>query len=112
MRRIAIIIVFMMLVSLFAAGCGSSEIFEKSLTLEDFQSEPSQTWDISGVRDGDIVKAIIFSNPTTGYAWRIAGYGDDGVFEKDGSPLYEPPANGLMGAGGTETWIFKVVKKG
>ncbi len=112
MRRILVGLALVMLISFLTSGCRSSEIYEKSFTYEDFMNNSGQTWDISDVRDGDIIKATLYANPTTGYVWRISGYGDDGVFEKDGSPLYEPPANGLMGAGGTETWIFKVVKPG
>ena len=48
------------------------------------------------------------SNPTTGYGWQVVEINNT-VLVQDGDPEYkqEPGMDGLVGAGGSETFRFK-----
>ncbi len=54
----------------------------------------------------------LYSNPTTGYSWQ-ASY-DEAMLElvKETYELGEFAKQGLVGAGGTELFRFKALKKG
>ena len=65
------------------------------------------------VQTGDIVTVTLVSNPTTGYSWQVMQI-DNSIFIQDGGPKYKesPGAEGLVGAGGTETFRFKAIRAG
>ena len=104
--------VLMLLIVLLLAGCRNPQLFEKTFTLEDFEQEPNQTWYIPGVRGQDELEVTLYSNPSTGYAWRIARADERGILEKAGSPVFNPPEGNMVGAAGTETWTFKIKERG
>ncbi|HEY1434037.1 MAG TPA: protease inhibitor I42 family protein [Thermoanaerobaculia bacterium] len=51
------------------------------------------------------------SNPSTGFSWVIAGNAPS-VLRPVGEPKYEPPAKATPGAGGMQTFEFRVVSGG
>lgn len=51
------------------------------------------------------------SNPSTGFSWAIAGNAQS-VLRPVGEPKFEPPARAVPGAGGTQTFEFRVVGGG
>jgi predicted secreted protein len=51
------------------------------------------------------------SNRTTGYTWRLANSPSTEVLRSTGS-IYNSPADGIPGQGGTEVWSFRAVGKG
>jgi inhibitor of cysteine peptidase len=60
---------------------------------------------------GDSLIVTLDSNPTTGFAWSIAGIGDEDVVDEV-SNEYQGSDSGLMGAGGQEVWTFEAGDKG
>ena len=65
------------------------------------------------VKPGDVVTLTLVSNPTTGYSWQVMDV-DKAILVQNGEPEYKqsPGSEGLVGAGGTETFQFKVVGNG
>jgi inhibitor of cysteine peptidase len=65
------------------------------------------------VKSGDVVTLTLVSNPTTGYSWQVMDI-DNAVLVQDGEPEYKQSSGseGLVGAGGTETFHFKAVGSG
>ena len=65
------------------------------------------------VKSGDLFTLTLVSNPTTGYSWQVMEI-DNTVLLQDGEPEYKqsPRSEGLVGAGGTETFHFKAVGSG
>jgi inhibitor of cysteine peptidase len=60
---------------------------------------------------GDSLIVTLDSNPTTGFAWSIAGIGDETVVDEIGNE-YQGSDSGLMGAGGQEVWTFEALDEG
>jgi inhibitor of cysteine peptidase len=60
---------------------------------------------------GDSLVLTLASNVTTGYSWSLTGIGDESVLQKTKNEYVAPKTN-LVGAGGTEVWTFKALKKG
>lgn len=65
------------------------------------------------VKSGDVVTVTLVSNPTTGYSWQVMEI-DNAILVQKGDPEYKqsPSSEGLVGAGGTETFQFNVVGSG
>jgi inhibitor of cysteine peptidase len=81
-------------------------LFPRGILLE----EPDSGSDIFLVQ-GDQLQVRLPSNPSTGYGWSIAG-NSPAVLRPTGEPKYDPPAKGGPGAGGTQTFEFRVVGGG
>lgn len=60
---------------------------------------------------GEILQVRLPSNPSTGYTWSIAG-NSPSVLRPTGEPKYDAPEKGKPGAGGTQTFEFRVVGGG
>jgi inhibitor of cysteine peptidase len=56
---------------------------------------------------GDALSVKLPSNPTTGYAWSIASNAPS-VLQPGGDPRFEPPPTPRPGAGGFQTFDFRV----
>jgi inhibitor of cysteine peptidase len=80
--------------------------FPRGILLE----EPDSGSDIFLVQ-GDVLQVRLPSNPSTGYGWSIAG-NSPAVLRPTGEPKYDAPAKGGPGAGGTQTFEFRVVGGG
>ena len=93
------------------AACAPSNEMSLEITCEDFEKDSHHTWTISGASEGDLVKVILCSNPTTGFGWELAGITDEGVIELEGEPEFVAQQT-LAGAPGKETWVFKAIEKG
>jgi inhibitor of cysteine peptidase len=102
LMRTVVVMSFFLMVALFS-GCGTNGI---SLTDADDGKQIT-------VKSGDVVAVTLVSNPTTGYSWQVIEI-DDVVLVQEGDPEYKqsPGPEGLVGAGGTETFRFKAVGTG
>jgi len=81
-------------------------LFPRGILLE----EPDSGSDIFLVQ-GDLLQVRLPSNPSTGYGWSIAG-NSPSVLRPTGEPKYDAPAKERPGAGGTQTFEFRVVGGG
>lgn len=63
------------------------------------------------VAEGRKFALVVESNPTTGYCWELSFPGKSAIVTFEESE-YHAPAQGLIGAGGKETWTFKAVGEG
>ncbi len=102
LMRTAIVMSFFLILALFS-GCGT-----KGTSLTDADNGKQIT-----VKSGDLVTLTLVSNPTTGYSWQVMEI-DSVILIQDGEPEYKqsPGSEGLVGAGGTETFRFKAVGSG
>ena len=101
MRTLVVISVFLAM-ALFS-GCGTNGT---SLTDADNGKQII-------VKSGDVMTVTLVSNPTTGYSWQVMEI-DNAILVQDGEPEYKQSssAEGLVGAGGTETFKFKAIGSG
>jgi len=81
-------------------------VLPKGLILE----QPDSGSDIF-LAQGDQLLVRLPSNPSTGFSWGIAGNAPS-VLRQVGEPKYEAPAKAMPGAGGTQTFEFRVVGGG
>lgn len=62
---------------------------------------------------GGILTMILGSNPATGFSWnKVAQIGDEAVLQATENKYSEQEINGVVGAGGRETWTFKALEPG
>jgi inhibitor of cysteine peptidase len=62
---------------------------------------------------GDLLVVTLESNPTTGYAWSLAGAGESGVIAVAGNEFIAPESTEpLVGQGGVEVWTFQALAAG
>ena len=102
LMRTVIVMSFFLILALFS-GCGA-----KGTQITDADNGKQ-----IAVKSGDLVTLTLVSNPTTGYSWQVMEI-DNAILVQDGEPEYKQSAGseGLVGAGGTETFRFKVVGSG
>lgn len=63
-----------------------------------------------GVREGDL-KIQLQANPSTGYSWEVS-MDKVGVVKQITSQYESSNEGNLLGAGGTQTFVFRAVKDG
>ena len=102
LMRTFVMMSFFLALALFS-GCGTRET-----KITDADNGKQIT-----VKSGDVVTVSLVSNPTTGYSWQVMKI-DNAVLVQVGDPEYKqsPGTEGLVGAGGTETFRFKAVGTG
>ena len=102
MKKSLFLIIGVFLTACLVAGCGAEV---------KAYSDPSETIGISANKEFVILIALE-SNPTTGYSWQ-ASY-DETILElvEESYELGEYAKQGLVGAGGTELFRFRVMKSG
>lgn len=102
LMRTTVLITFFMVLALFS-GCGARDTLT---TASDNGREIT-------LQQGRILSVILESNPTTGYSWQVLQI-DNKILAQDGDPEYTQAAGseGLVGAGGTQTYHFKAASTG
>jgi inhibitor of cysteine peptidase len=101
-KRICIIgSLLLILVSLSA--CGPNQI----------KVDENQSGNNVQLKVGETLLVTLDSNPTTGYSWELS-QSDESVLEQKGEAEYKqaPGSQGLIGAGGKETFRFEAVGAG
>jgi inhibitor of cysteine peptidase len=63
------------------------------------------------LRPGDRLRVVLDANPTTGYRWVVARRPDRTV-ARVVSSAFQPPAEPLVGAGGTQVSVLRAVGPG
>jgi inhibitor of cysteine peptidase len=102
LMRTIVVMSFFLALALFS-GCGT-----QGTQITDADNGKQIT-----IKSGDVVTVTLESNPTTGYSWQVIEI-DNAVLLQDGDPEYKqsPGSEGLVGAGGTETFRFKAIGNG
>jgi inhibitor of cysteine peptidase len=100
--RTMFVMTFLLILALFS-GCGTRGT---SLT----EAENGQQVILG---PSESLTITLQSNPTTGYSWQVLEI-DPTVLAQEGDPEYRqsPGSEGLVGAGGTETFHFKAAESG
>lgn len=85
------------------------------VTDEDFNGSAAIIKQIE-VKDGDTITLVLDSNATTGFSWiEQAAISDTDILTQTSHQYIEPITNNdtpVVGAGGTEEWIFKANQAG
>lgn len=102
LMRTFVVMSFFMVMALFS-GCGAKGA---NLTKADNGKQIT-------VKSGDVITLTLNSNPTTGYSWQVMEI-DNAVLVQQGDPEYKQASGteGLVGAGGMETFRFETVGAG
>jgi inhibitor of cysteine peptidase len=82
------------------------------VSCDDFSSQPHPSKSIT-VSAGDLFTVTLCSNPTTGFSWsESAQISDATVVQQVSHNTIAPENKNLVGAPGSEVWVFKALKKG
>lgn len=96
-------IVVMLLMTIFAAGCGPTGEVRFDMADNGRQIEAEV---------GQILAISLESNPTTGFGWELIEL-EDPILQLMGEAEFQPSeSNEIVGAGGTETFRFEVASTG
>jgi len=120
MKKIALFtLVSLLLLPLLAAGCASQKAASTTstpetgtveITLDDFSAQANVTKFVETTYPGTVTVRL-GSNHTTGYNWVVTEIVHPEVIVELSND-YEEPATGLVGAGGTELWVFNTTDTG
>ena len=103
-------------ISLFVVGLlvsliGSASCSQQSAELTVNESSNNKTVRIT---EGSSLKVVLNSNRTTGFTWELT-QNDNTILQKLNNTYENPKTDSgapLVGAGGSEIWNFKALKKG
>jgi inhibitor of cysteine peptidase len=100
--RTAVVTSFLLVLAFFS-GCGTNET----------QTTQADTGRQITLQPGEVMTVTLNSNPTTGYGWQVLKI-DNEILIQDGDSEYKQSENseGVVGAGGTETFRFEAVDSG
>jgi len=87
---------------LFLAGCGGPKLQQIALAGKDYNYK---------IAVGESFQVVLPSNQTTGYKWELVDLTKDVLAQvKNEYRVSKKYAANVVGAGGEETWTFKVLK--
>ncbi|MGH8445303.1 MAG: protease inhibitor I42 family protein [Solimonas sp.] len=98
-----------LLTCIFAlAACDGGSRHRDTVTVT--EADAGKTVQLSA---GQSLEVRLESNPTTGYRWQLT-LPDDAPLRQHGEPEYQAGAyaEGIVGAGGVETWRFDAARAG
>jgi len=122
MKRILVfLLVSILLLPLLITGCASSkeaasptptpETQKVEITLDEFAAQKSMIKFVETTYPGTVTVRL-GSNATTGYGWAVTEIEHASVIEQVSNNYEEPKDTGLLGAGGTEVWVFNTKDTG
>jgi inhibitor of cysteine peptidase len=113
-------LVSMLLLPLLAVGCAEKEAATTTnspkdqtvaITLDEFSTQKSMLKYVEMVKAGTLTVRL-GSNPSTGYSWGDAQITHPDVIKQISRNYEKPTSTGLMGAPGTEVWVFETTDTG
>jgi len=120
MKKIAIFcLAIVLLLPLLAAGCASGKEASPTptpstgtveITLDEFAAQANMNKFVETTYPGTVTVRL-GANHTTGYVWEVTEIVHPEVI-LEASSDYEEPTTGLVGAGGTEVWVFNTTDTG
>lgn len=98
-----VLLVVGLFVLMAVSGCGAKQI-------QTGAEDQGRTVELAA---GETLLVTLESNPTTGYSWQVSEV-DEAVLKRKGEPEYKQRAGseGLVGAGGAETFRFEAAGAG
>jgi len=121
MKKLIILsLVSILMLPLLATGCAEKEASTTSnsakdqtveITLDEFVEQNSMLKYVEMVKSGTLTVKL-GSNPSTGYEWGDAEITHPDVIKQISRHYEEPTDTGLVGAGGTEVWVFEATDTG
>jgi inhibitor of cysteine peptidase len=114
MKRIFIFgLVSILLLPWLITGCASEKEASSSstltdtveITLDEFSAQKDRLEYVETTYPGTVTVRL-GANPTTGYSWEVTEIVHPEVIEQVSSNYEGPTATGLVGAGGTDVWVF------
>jgi inhibitor of cysteine peptidase len=108
--RILVVAALIVLVMSFVSCSGSALMINIDVSCDQFEQRSPDLENEFDIEVGDKIKAKLCANPTTGYSWDYV-LPDESVMKFESHEYMEPDTD-LVGASGTDVWIFKAVKAG
>jgi inhibitor of cysteine peptidase len=107
MKKLVVLsLVAILLLPLLAMGCsggGGDQTIE--LSLDDFQAQNNIVKSVE-VGASRTLTVKLGANPTTGYQWGDAQISNQAVISQQSYNYVEPEDTGMVGAPGTDVWVF------
>ena len=113
-------LVSMLLLPLLVAGCASGkeasptptpETGTIEITLDEFSAQANMNKFVETTYPGTVTVRL-GANHTTGYSWAVTEIVHPEVIDSASNIYEEPTATNLVGAGGTEVWVFNTTDTG
>jgi inhibitor of cysteine peptidase len=100
-------LVAVMLLPLLVTGCvtRASASLTAEFTLDDFVAQNNIVTNIN-LNAQDTLTVRLGSNPTTGYSWEDALITNTAIIEQTSHEYLAPTATAIVGAPGTDVWVF------
>ncbi len=115
MKKLVILgLVSILLLPLLAIGCAekaAETTYTVEITLDEFSAQNSMTKYVEMVNPGTLTVRL-GANSTTGYSWGEAEITHASVIKQISRNYEGPTDTGLVGAGGTEVWVFEATDTG
>lgn len=123
MKKLLVLgLIIAMLMPLLLVGCSEKAATtspttniskDQTLTLsQDAFSANNSITEYIEMLNGGTLTVRLWSNPTTGYSWSDAEITHLSVIEQVSRNFEKPTATGLVGAPGTDVWVFKAIDTG
>jgi len=97
---------FILLLPLLIVGCGGGEGAETiEINLDEFMAQNNIIKSVEISHPGSLIVKL-GSNPTTGYKWEEAEISNTAVVTQASREFVGPENTGMVGAGGTDVWVF------
>jgi inhibitor of cysteine peptidase len=81
------------------------------ITLDEFSAQKSMLKYVETTYPGTVTVRL-GANPTTGYSWVVTEIDHPEIIEQSSNDYEGPTATGLVGAGGTDVWVFNAKDTG
>ena len=121
MKKIAIFgLALTLLLLLLATGCASGKEASPTptpatgmveITLDEFAAQADMNKFVETTYPGTVTVRL-GANHTTGYVWEITEIVHPEVIGEGSNNYEEPTATNIVGAGGTEVWVFNTTDTG
>jgi inhibitor of cysteine peptidase len=117
-----LVLVSILMLPLLFIGCASEKEASNSstptptnqtvaITLDEFSANNSMLKYVETTYPGTVTVKL-GSNPTTGYSWAVTEIVHPEVIEQMSNNYVGPTATNIVGAGGTEVWVFNTKDTG
>jgi inhibitor of cysteine peptidase len=116
MRTRVVALSFLLVTLLAGAGCAAGSPSSPDANVDISADAFGQTNHASEnveLAAGGMLTVTLGSNPTTGFSWGdTAQVADASILEQMSYELVGPEDSSVVGAGGSEVWVFKALKSG